>query len=382
MISFLIMSNSTERSTILLLCLTSDQNFYVNPQPSVKDLLRIFLTFGPLKKVIVFSKKMIFKAFLEFEDMLSAQEAQQTLNDNSIEIFGRAKLYFSALQELDNSNKFLEYWDSSLEIPIEENVNIRTPFTCISDFGNVFFPKPFASSEPRFGSEEKRPLGQTTLRASDSFEKSDKSPSKEKTILEPSSVILISNLDSEFTTARELFNLFSCFGFVSKILMMKNLRKALVEYRGLESATNAVNGINDCVLSRLKIKANFSKFPRIDLKKNNKSENSQHFNEVIVPSWTQNRFLESESEKTQKVSNSLLISCDNTFSSVRSLDIYLAIKEVAHPFEIKLIDQREDESSLLAVKVEFKDSDSAIIVLSKLHGCLIKNAPLSVGFYP
>lgn len=376
------MSNSTERSTILLLCLTSDQNFYVNPQPSVKDLLRIFLAFGPLKKVIVFSKKMIFKAFLEFEDMVAAQEAQHRLNDNSIEIFGRAKLYFSALQELDNSNKFLEYWDSSMEIPIEENVNIRTPFACISDFGNVFFPRTFNSPENRFGSEEKRSLGQATNRATDHFEKTDKSPVKEKTILEPSVVILISNLDSEFTTARELFNFFSCFGFVSKILMMKNLRKALVEYRRLESATNAVNGINDCVLSRLKIKANFSKFPRIDLKKNNKSENSQHFNEVIVPSSTQNRFLEFEQEKSQKISNSLLISCDNTFSSVKSLDIYLAIQDVASPCEIKLIDQREDESTLLAIKVEFKDTDSAIVVLSKLHGCLIKNAPLSVGFYP
>lgn len=38
-----------------------------------------------------------------------------------------------------------------------------------------------------------------------------------------SSVILVSNLDNCFKTAKSIFNVFSVFGNIEKILLMKNL---------------------------------------------------------------------------------------------------------------------------------------------------------------
>lgn len=48
--------------------------------------------------------------------------------------------------------------------------------------------------------------------------------------IKPSKVVLVSNMDNIFQSAREVFNLFSCFGNIKKVLLMKNLNKALVEY--------------------------------------------------------------------------------------------------------------------------------------------------------
>lgn len=398
------MSNSTERSTILLLCLSEEQSLFPLPQPSVRDLHRIFSYFGPLKKLIVFSKKLVFKAFLEFDDMLSAQRAREMLNDRSIEPFGRARLYFSALQELDHSNKFLEYWDSSERS--SEMTPVRKPFAPISDFGNSLRFNAPSTPETRFDSGEKPvvgpgsgllglgsgtgplglslkpgPLGpglgptQPPARLADFFEQLDKEVPSES-----SPVVLISNVDPEFGSARELLNLFSCFGFVTKVLLMKNLRKALIEFRHPPQASRAVTEVNQAHFTGLKIKANFSKYRKVDLKKNNKSENSQQFNEVIVPSTAQNRFSEFEVARFLRVSRSLLISCDRTFSSVRHLDIYLALQEVATPLNIKVVHNDKEGSQSLMVVAEFADVDRAVLVLVKLHGFLVKNAPLTISF--
>lgn len=398
------MSNSTERSTILLLCLSEEHSLYSLPQPSVRDLHRIFSYFGPLRKLIVFSKKLVFKAFLEFDDMLSAQRAREMLNDRSIEPFGRARLYYSALQELDHSNKFLEYWDSS-ERP-SEMTPVRKPFAPLSDFGNSFRFNAPSTPETRFDSGEKQgvapigsgnvgpgpmgpmglglgsgPLGlnlgpsQTPAKLSDFFEQLEKDVPSES-----SPVVLVSNVDSEFGSARELLNLFGCFGFVTKVLLMKNLRKALIEFRHPSQASRAVSEVNQAHFTGLKIKANFSKYRKVDLKKNNKSENSQQFNEVIVPSSAQNRFGEFEMNRFLRVSRSLLISCDRTFSSVRHLDIYLALQEVATPLSIKVVHNDKEGSQFLMVVAEFADVDRAVLVLVKLHGFLVKNAPLTISF--
>ncbi len=59
--------NSKERSKILLLCLGLDTNKKEIKKMTVHDLYKIFSVFGTLVKVIIFSKKNILKAFLEYD---------------------------------------------------------------------------------------------------------------------------------------------------------------------------------------------------------------------------------------------------------------------------------------------------------------------------
>ena len=83
--------------------------------------------------------------------------------------------------------------------------------------------------------------------------------------------------------------------------------------------------MNGQTFPHLRIKANFSKYQKIDLKKNNKSENSQQFNEVIIPSPSQNRLVDVEAVPLQQLTSSVLISWPKVPESVKYLDIYVAI---------------------------------------------------------
>ena len=103
-------------------------------------------------------------------------------------------------------------------------------------------------------------------------------------------MILISNLDNIFGAAKEVFNLFSCFGNIRKVLLMKNLNKAMVEYCEPESSLRCAVNINNLKLLDTELRINYSTYKTIDLEKNNKNKNSINFNEVFVPSKEDNRF--------------------------------------------------------------------------------------------
>ena len=57
-----------KKSSILLLCLGFDQPKPVISGIRVRDLLNVFRPFGSLKKIMIFSKTTIVKAFIEFAD--------------------------------------------------------------------------------------------------------------------------------------------------------------------------------------------------------------------------------------------------------------------------------------------------------------------------
>ncbi len=94
---------------------------------------------------------------------------------------------------------------------------------------------------------------------------------------------MVSNLNNIFDSAKEVHNLFSCFGNVVKVLLMKNLQKALVEFRDCISSRASADNLNSFRISSTVLKVNYSKYKTIDLKKNNKSENSKYYNEVFIP---------------------------------------------------------------------------------------------------
>ena len=62
----------------------------------------------------MFKKKILLKAFLQYRKVENAFRAKNELHETFLNDFGKAKLYFSALQELSFSNKYLEYKEYSL----------------------------------------------------------------------------------------------------------------------------------------------------------------------------------------------------------------------------------------------------------------------------
>lgn len=108
--------------------------------------------------------------------------------------------------------------------------------------------------------------------------------------MKPSKVVLASNLNNIFENAKEVFNIFSCFGNIKKILLMKNLNKVLVEYYDSESSLICAVNVNNLKLKDTELRINYSKYPTIDLEKNNKNSNSVNFNEIFIPGNGDHRY--------------------------------------------------------------------------------------------
>ena len=107
--------NTSERSNILLLCLGLDVDRSNISQVTTRILYTIFHPFGPINKIVLFSKNPIIKAFLEFGNQETAQLAMETTHESFIDNYGKARLYYSTLSEVKFSNRFLDYLDCTRE---------------------------------------------------------------------------------------------------------------------------------------------------------------------------------------------------------------------------------------------------------------------------
>ena len=71
---------------------------------------------------------------------------------------------------------------------------------------------------------------------------------------------------------------------------MKNLNKVLVEYYDSESSLICAVNVNNLKLKDTELRINYSKYPTIDLEKNNKNSNSVNFNEIFIPGNGDHRY--------------------------------------------------------------------------------------------
>jgi len=445
-------TNTTERSDILLLCLGPDTETSSIKDVAVADLFEVFSIFGSLNKVIIFKKKILLKAFLQFRRVENAVRAKLELHETFLNNFGKAKLYFSALQELSFSNKYLEYqeyslhesqeqntdnWSSALTMSILNSNNSKSVFSknsfietgserCklelpdgprpslfnpngirgrntvggvlgeLKDLGNIssaYSHKSMSISGPnnlgisrfllqkgsQFGSARKDSV-QSVKRESHMTESEGSTCPVQQT---PSKVLLVSNLFNCFDTVNEVFNVFSCFGNIYKVLLMKNLKKALIEYTTVEFAQTAQTAMNNQLFGSAKIKVNFSRYKKIDLKKNNKSENSQQFNEVMVASKLMHRFDSDEDQATQNPSESLTIICEKS-PDLLPIDIFIQLTTVVKPQNFKLLNEDKEnveaESDSYKFLSKFSSVQEALAVLSKCHNAEVKGLPLKISF--
>lgn len=369
-----VMEVGKEDSKILLLCLSSIHDSKLTSHPSLEDLRCIFGHFGQLRKIIIFSRKTIFKAFVEFSESASALKAKRALNCRFILRFGRARIYPSLLESLGNSNEHLEYWEE--ESLLSPKV-VRSPLISADELSDgekrkFSFSSETCNSCQEMDSGASLPQGSITL--AELFLRDEKAG------VETSLVVLVSNLGQEFRSAREVFNLFSCFGHVAKVLMMKNLRKTLIEFSRIDSSIKAVEQINRAGFAYLLLKANFSHFKQIDLEKSSRSPKSLEFNEVFMPGPKHNKFGPLHCSLTERLSRFLLARCQNYSGLLNHLDIYLTICEQKKPIATQWIGDAVDDSPSIGIKLEFANIDDAIITIMKLQGTLIKSEALELTF--
>lgn len=445
------MNNTTESSTILLVCVGVDQ-----PKPTYRDLhlddLCLFLRpFGEISRLLIFSKKTQLKAFVEFVSLESAQTARSLLHDSSVDQLGKVRVYFSALQTLEFSNRYLEYKEyvptkrpsvcshlASTRLSVSETIALaesvlmfeenppqveeqpirqilgekrhffntnqtpQTPnvFKRHSDIGAPIKEStatvwqrgslntqnqniPVLSRGSLFGKVPKPQEVAPVFAGATALPKTKAEPESAGpgTSTTPSPVLLISNLLECFFSAAEIYAVFSCFGNISKVLLMKNLKKSLVEFCSEEAAAAAVAGINMRLFGGTRVKVNFSKYRKIDLKKNNKSENSQQFNEVMVVSPEMRRYSDDLAHEASAPSNTLLFVMEKS-EALKPIDLFTHVSGLGSVVGTRTLvsDDQTEEGRLQKVLFKFKSEVEAIRMLAKCHNTQVNGVVLTGVF--
>lgn len=410
------MINSTEKSRILLLNLGLDTDKVAIKTVGVKELRDIFGGFGQLTKVIVFTRKLLLKAFLEYADFESAEKAKSAFHEKTVKNYGKARLYFSPLQNIKFSNKYLEFWEEGAKdngLAQEEDTSTKNSLKFI---GSENFKQQnnqrneLRATSSKFSVNEGYQLfsvnqqKQSSYAPKNSFMSGSNIPFGKiihDPLLNPSDIIskpypqyvdanlsvlsrvvLVSNLANVFKNCNEVFNLFSAFGNIITILFMKNHQKALIEYTDLQYANEAITNLNHLELGETCLHLSYSKYHTIDLEKNNKNENSMQFNEVFVVPPIMNRYTPKPQTSVSSLSSSLILSFSKSEKS-QTLDIYLAIEKLCKPSKTKLVNGKGKlgAQEMVHMLFSFEDVPSAVYVLYKCHRTVVKGALLDVSFF-
>jgi hypothetical protein len=99
--------------SILLFCLYPASPSSPLPSLSCDDLFLIFSVFSPLKKILIFSKAPVFKAFIEFASPDGSLTCLKELHNKNLDNFGKVKLFSSKLHDLQVGVNFLDFKDFS-----------------------------------------------------------------------------------------------------------------------------------------------------------------------------------------------------------------------------------------------------------------------------
>ena len=400
-----------QRPAILQLCIELGGPSPVSSVkcPGVWDLVEIFSPFGCLRKIAIFSQTPSTKAFLEFSLLEEALLAKEFAHESSINDFGCARLLLSDRHHLDSSTEFLDYLDLNISVFPKSldrpSTGSNYPVECRSppytqDIMMRSFSLQLAHSSEAISLTNEfavHPVGQ--IMNHPLTMSSDPSLSRPQTlglgakfqvqalpsqfIIRPSKVVLASNLDNFFDSAIQLFNLFSCFGNLTTILLMKNRQKAMLQYTSLSGSQNCIDYFTEHPLEEMLLRVKFSKYAKIDLKKRNKSENFQHYYDVLIVPPECNRFPANEAVPRPLLpSTALLVLVEiqegDSLSNAFSVAIHAIRNLGVEPIQARNEMRKYQHPRLRVTLPSLRDS---LLIISKLHRARIDQFVLSVLFY-
>ena len=382
------MQNNKGKSKVLLCCIGSNSDPSLLKAVNVQTLEDLFSPFGSLRKLLIFSKKDILKAFIEFESFTSAAKAAKHLNNKEFSSHGKLAVYESNMKTVKIDNKNLEHkiFDEKMNTSTDDSESHKSESDYLEEISKknpiLLFNRNKKKSS--FFSQERKISGGKTLFKKGSGLKKTESVSSNEELEYPtkptSRVVLVSNLEDVFATKFELFNLFSCFGYVKQLIYMNNLKKALIEYRTLEEAEVSYRCMNCVDMGHTTLKVNYSKYKTIDVKRSNRNVNSINYNEIfIVPTDFQR---EEREYKTiiDELSSSLLVELRDV-GDMEVLDIYLEIEPIAKPTKMNFKKEKDDSGKTnIRFNLKYDSISSAIKVLLKTHRKEVGGKRISVRF--
>lgn len=435
------MSKGIDGSKILLACFGLNVNRQNLKDLTMQEISPIFAPFKSLARILIFTRKDLVKAFIQFEDREDAQQAKIQLDGNYYGKYGKMKLYFSQKKELDVSNEFFELWEpgqgdfngnqlanrskrvNTESVDSEEperkkrffkvnsGKNNRedrgTDFRRQKEGGKIGNGKNSTDAKrtKRNNLIQEKILEQNKEKSSFNismfqnhlskhpvnpahkekryrtyFDLIQSSSTKIPRNQTPSKVVLLSNIGYVFKEAQEIHSLFSNFGNIRMIIFMKVLQKALIEYYTIDNAKRSIKNLNGTTLGPTTLNVQHSHYKQLMIEDQKENRDFCYFNEIIMVDKQMHRFNLRNYQEMRPASRFLMVSASSGYEFFAD-ELMALIKEFCNPLKNSInIDLKGRNTVVFQISLEFESKSSAIYFMYKCHGKRVRDAHLSVRF--
>lgn len=403
------MINSAQKSTILLACLGLNTNKQIIKDITIKDIVLLFGEEDNIRKILIFSRKKVLKAFIEFESFEAAEKMKIRYHNQFAGVYGKVRLYFSPLKEVKEESNSTDFKDfirgnqenslfkitkNSLDKGIKEgkdfcvNENINksnqkqiTEKKEILLYSNDFEKKEF-DNESLFKKENgNENYLKDNCRTEESFYKNNNNSSNNNSdvnFVYPSKVICVSNISPVFKSAREILNLIGAFGIVKKIIYINDQKKAFIEFQSVIYATECITYLCGLNVFGFDLKVSFSRYKKLAFSEVGESFSSHDCLEVGIE---QNRYSLYHPVEIKPVSSELLLVIPKT-SDIQYIDIFMTIYDICKikSSNLRKVARVSKEDSFFYFSAEFSNFEEALYVMVKFHSRKVKEKEVRIYF--
>ncbi|CRH01069.1 polypyrimidine tract binding protein, putative [Plasmodium relictum] len=321
----------------------------------------LFSKCGVVEKIITFSRNpVVYQALVQFKNIETAKEAIKTLHNRNIyDGCNTIQIQYSFLKELVVKANNSSSWDYTTT-----SASKNKGFSNFQSSHGVL-PTPTRKNKD----SELYHLMERKFKLVD-FE--TKNPSK-------TPVLICYNIPKEYTDVNKLFNLFSVYGFVSRIKILREKPdSALIQYSNYLYSSLAQECLQHAKICDQTIELHFSKIHDIRIssqQKKNESYKAKSFNNY------DQRYLVADQVKyikgACKPTKTLFIS--NVNEEVNEECIVNLFNKYGEINKLKFQPIKEGKKHLM-ITVEMNSEDMATRALMDLHNHYIKDRAIKVSF--
>ncbi|SOV12189.1 polypyrimidine tract binding protein, putative [Plasmodium gaboni] len=349
-------SNKAECSKVILVSVIN-----LHYPVDIELIYYLFSKCGTVEKIITFSRNpVLYQALIQFDNIETAKEAIKTLHNRNIyDGCNTINIQYSFLKELVIKGNNSSSWDYTLS---SEKKTKNYPE--IQNSHGVL-PTPTRKSID----SELYQLMEKKFKLVD-FEKMN--PSK-------TPVLICYNIPKEYTDVNKLFNLFSIYGFVTRIKILREKPDAaLIQYSNYIFSSLAQEYLQRARISNQNIEVNFSKIH--DIRVSQRQQNHESHNTKIFSNYDQ-RYVLSDQGKYIKAAcrptKCLFIS--NLNEDVNEDCVMNLFNKYGNINKFQFLPVKEGKRHL-SIIVEMNTEDMATKALMDLHNFYLKDRYIKVSY--
>ncbi|SOV12388.1 polypyrimidine tract binding protein, putative [Plasmodium sp. gorilla clade G2] len=349
-------SNKAECSKVILVSVIN-----LHYPVDIELIYYLFSKCGTVEKIITFSRNpVLYQALIQFDKIETAKEAIKTLHNRNIyDGCNTINIQYSFLKELVIKGNNSSSWDYTLS---SEKKTKNYPE--IQNSHGVL-PTPTRKSID----SELYQLMEKKFKLVD-FEKMN--PSK-------TPVLICYNIPKEYTDVNKLFNLFSIYGFVTRIKILREKPDAaLIQYSNYIFSSLAQEYLQRARINNQNIEVNFSKIH--DIRVSQRQQNHESHNTKMFSNYDQ-RYVLSDQGKYIKAAcrptKCLFIS--NLNEDVNEDCVMNLFNKYGNINKFQFLPVKEGKRHL-SIIVEMNTEDMATKALMDLHNFYLKDRHIKVSY--